>query len=459
MKSLRSYSSAMSSPPPAIPGPSGQHMVRSFRQMRRNPPAFLATCAERYGDVVAFPIPRSNVFYLNDPTDVRRVLQSNHAAYGKRTVQYDALATITGHGLLASDGGLWRRMRRTLQPAFHHRMVKSMAGAIQSAVDDWVARQRLRCAHNRTAEVVDVDDEMLRLTLEIVGTTLFGAAFRSDLGTIVDAVRRALQVAVARSQVPVNIPGWLPTFANRRLAQSLAELETAVERIIANRRTRPLGDDALSLLLVARDEGLVSDTEVRNEVVTLIVAGHETVAATLTWSWLLLAQHPNVEARVHAEVDALPNSPWAVGDIVGLRYTHAVIDECLRLYPPAWAITRRSLTDDVLGGYHIPMGSTIITSPYLLHRDSNVWASPERFVPERFFMTPADSLERTSYFPFGAGPRLCIGRDLALFEAPLVLAALARAFTIRPASARSPRCDFGVTLRPVGGLPAVISPR
>jgi cytochrome P450 len=445
----------MSSAQATIPGPSGPRMVQNIRLMRRDPPAFLAACAERYGAVVAFPIPRASVLYIDDPLDVRRVLQTNHAAYGKRTVQYDALAMITGHGLLASDGDLWRRMRRTLQPAFHHRTIDSMADAIQRPVDDWVAQQELRCAQSRSANVVDVDNEMLRLTLEIVGATLFGAALRSEAATVVDAVMRALHIVIVRSQMPVTVPSWLPTFANRRLAQSLAELDMAVDRVIASRRTRPLGDDALSLLLVARDEGLASDTEVRDEVVTMIVAGHETVAATLTWSWLLLAQHPDVEARLHAEVDALPRPPWTASVTERLPYTRAVIEECLRLYPPAWVITRRSLAHDVLGGYDVPIGSTVIMSPYLLHRDSAVWTSPESFTPERFLTTP----DRTSYFPFGAGPRLCIGRDLSLFEAPLVLARLTRAFTVRPTAVRSPRCDFGVTLRPVGGLSAVISPR
>ena len=448
----------MSSAQVPIPGPSGPQMVQSIRLMRRDPTAFLATCAERYGDVVAFPIPRASVLFVNDPLDVRRVLQTNHAAYGKRTVQYDALAMVTGHGLLASDGDLWRRMRRTLQPAFHHRMIESMTAAIQGPVDDWVVRQRRRCAHNHSAEV-DVDDEMLRLTLEIVGATLFGATLRTEAATLVGAVMRALHIVVVRSQIPVTVPRWLPTFGNRRLAQSLNDLELAVDRVIAGRRTRPLGDDALSLLLIARDERMVSDAEVRNEVVTLIVAGHETVAATLTWSWYLLSQHSRVETRLHSEVDALPDPPWTASDVEGLPYTRAVIEECLRLYPPAWVITRRSLTHDVLGGYDVPVGSTIIMSPYLLHRASNVWTSPEQFTPERFVTTPNGSLDRTSYFPFGAGPRLCIGRDLSLFEAPMVLAALARAFRFRPTSVRPPRCDFGVTLRPVGGLPAVITPR
>jgi cytochrome P450 len=207
------------------------------------------------------------------------------------------------------------------------------------------------------------------------------------------------------------------------------------------------------------DEGVVSAPEVRDEVVTLIVAGHETVAATLTWTWVLLAEHPEAEQRVHAEVDACPapgSDGWDIDILERLPYTRAVIDECLRLYPPAWVITRRSLEPDTLGGLELPVSATVIISPYAIHRDTQWWPNPDRFDPDRFLGETSPSESGTgplTYLPFGAGPRLCIGRDLALMEAPLVVATIARAFRVRPQRPASIREDFGVTLRPKSGLP------
>ena len=430
-------------------------MLRGIGVMRRDPPRFLAECAERFGPVVSFPIPRSTVLYLADPVDVRRVLQGNHPAYGKRTIQYDSLSLVTGHGLLASDGELWRRMRRIVQPAFHHELIAQMADAIQQPTE----RMRRRWESREASRAFDLDQEMLTLTLEVVGATLFGAAMGREAASLVDAVRGALHVVVSRSQQPLKPPSWLATPGSRRLAHSLRQLDGAVDRLIVARRLTPLSEDALSLLLKARDEGIATDAEVRNEVVTLIVAGHETVAATMTWTWLLLASDRAVEARLHAEVDALPSGPWGAEVIDRLPYTRAVIDECLRLYPPAWVITRKSLVADEVGGYHVPPASTLIMSPYLLHRDASLWDAPDRFDPDRFAVDARLGPDRASYIPFGAGPRLCIGRDLSLFEAPLIVAALARAFTVRPLEPHRVRRDFGVTLRPRGGVAARVLAR
>jgi cytochrome P450 len=213
------------------------------------------------------------------------------------------------------------------------------------------------------------------------------------------------------------------------------------------------------LLLVARDEGLVSDSEVRHEVVTLIVAGHETVAATLTWTWWLVAAHSKVEEQLHEEVDSLPDPPWDSTVMDQLPYARAVVNECLRLYPPAWVITRRSLAPDVLDGYQIPTGSTIIMSPYLMHRDPALWTRPQEFDPGRFLPGIGHAVDEPAYLPFGTGPRLCIGRDLALLEAPLIVARLARQFVVRPVGPAVVTNDFGVTLRPAKALRVTVGLR
>jgi cytochrome P450 len=215
------------------------------------------------------------------------------------------------------------------------------------------------------------------------------------------------------------------------------------------------------MLIEAMDEGVASRREVRDEIVTLIVAGHETVAATLTWTWVVLAAHPEVERRLHDEIDAIPEDDLSGSTVEStLAYTRAVVDECLRLYPPAWVITRRSLEPDVLNGCAIPAGATLILSPYVTQRDARFWPGPLQFDPRRFLAKlPVGAADGLTYFPFGAGPRQCIGRDLALLEAPLVVATLARHLRFRPQRPASIRPDFGVTLRPKGGLPAAVSSR
>jgi cytochrome P450 len=434
-----------------IPGPSGPEMLANLRLMRSAPPEFLAQCAQRYGPVVRFPLPRAEVLLVTDPADVRRVLQTNHTGYGKHTVQYDSLSLVTGSGLLASEGDVWRRMRRTLAPAFHRDLVAGMAESICATTDAWMG------ACLTSARDVDLDDAMLDLSLHIVAETLLGTPIEES-GRLVQAVMTALRVVVRSAQQPLPIPSSWPTPGNRRLKSSLTVIDAAVTDLIERRRTRPPGADALWLLITAHDEGIASRREVRDEVVTLIVAGHETVAAALTWTWYLLAGHPDVEEGVLAEVDALDDVPGSSWSVARLPYTQAVLDECLRLYPPAWVITRRSLVPDVLSGFEVRAGATLILSPYVNHRAPTSWPEPLRFDPERFRAGRESDVGSGSltYFPFGAGPRLCIGRDLALLEAPLVLSRLARTFRFRPRRPASMTPDFGVTLRPKGGLPVTI---
>ncbi len=433
-------------------------MLRNIALMRSRPPVFLAQCAERYGPVVRFPMPRSEVWLVSDPVDVRRVLQGNHRAYGKRTIQYDTLALVTGTGLLASDADLWRRMRRVMSPGFHHDLIAAMATSVHEVCAAWVDRTLPLDGETE----LDLDAAMLELTLEIVAATLLGGNLAGRADQLVEAVMTALHVVVAKAQQPLPIPESWPTPGNRRLRGAMAVLDAAVDDVIAVRRTGSPGTDTLWLLITAMDAGLASAGEVRDEVVTLIVAGHETVAATLTWTWVLLASHPEAEQRVQAEVDACPDpgpNGWDVDILERLPCTRAVVDECLRLYPPAWVITRRSLEADVLGGFELPAGATVIASPYAIQRDEQWWPNPGLFNPERFLgaESPKESGSGPlTYLPFGAGPRLCIGRDLALMEAPMVVATLARVLRARPLNPAAVREDFGVTLRPRGGLPGVV---
>jgi cytochrome P450 len=418
-------------------------MLHDMTAIRRDPLGYLERTVARHGDLVAFPLPRTPVLLVNSPEGARRVLQDNHRGYGKRTVQYAALGLVTGAGLLTADGELWRRHRRIAQPGFHHGRLAAVATSAA------IAGARLRERWDAEG-IMDVDRATLRATIEVVGSTLFAADLLDVGERLVEAVDAALQVVVrrARSPLPAILPGWLPTPSGRRLRNALHTLDDACAVLVARRRATGVGEadaDVLALLLRAADDldGL-DDREVRDELVTLVIAGHETVASCLTWTLHLLSEHPVVQDRLAADLAEHPHGgPW----------TRAVVDEALRLYPPAWVVTRRAVEDDVVAGVAIPAGTLVLLSPWLLHRREADWPDPERFDPSRFL----EHRPPGGYLPFGAGPRLCIGRDVALVQTVRILAELLRdRRVVRPAGAPAVRVDALVTLRPRSGLPLAL---
>lgn len=425
-------------------------MLSEFGQIRGNPLGYLERMWREHGDVVQFPIPRPPSYLVNDPEAVRRVLVDQARLFGKSTIQYRALSLVTGEGLLTSDGDAWRRQRRMVQPAFHHetlgRLTAHIERASASVVSDWN-----RVGH---ASTIDADAAMMHATLEIVGHALFGSDLSGDAAVLADATLDALDVVIARARVPITPPSWLPTPANRRLAAANEVLDAAVRRMICDRRASPeSAHDMLDMLMSVRDEDGIglSAEEIRNQMVTFIVAGHETVASALTWALALLAAHPSEQQWLHAELsDIVGDKALTIDDYSRLTRTRAVFDEALRLYPPAWLITRKALARGELGGREVPQGSLVIMSPWLLHRHPSLWQSPEDFRPSRFI---EDEVDRGAFLPFGAGPRMCIGRDFAYVEGVLMLARLAAAFEVTlPDGAGIPAIDPLVTIRPAGGL-------
>ena len=434
-------------------GPTPWEMVRAVPAIRRSPVDFLTGLAARHGDVVALPLPRTPVLLLNDPAGVRRVLVDNARAYGKATVQYRALAAVTGEGLLSSDGERWRGHRRLVQPAFHRTRL------------DVVARQSVAAAARVRAEwgaagadgVVDVADGLFRAALEVVGHVLAD----DDLGPVarrlVDAVDVALAAVVAQAQSPV--PSAWPTPARRRQRRAVAVVDEVCDELVRARRARGVQEgaaDVLGLLLAA---GL-PPREVRDELVTFVVAGHETVASVLTWTLHLLARHPGAQELLHAELDEVLGPPGAQrdpgwDDLERLRLTRAVLEEALRLYPPAWVITRRALEEDVVAGVPVPAGTLVVVCTWALHRHPCAWESPEEFRPQRFL----EGGRNPAYVPFGAGPRLCVGREVSLVEGVLLLASLLRGHRVAPGPGPAPRVESLVTLRAHGGMPLRVSPR
>lgn len=440
--------------PATAPGPLGPDMLRAFRTIRGNPLEYLHTVWQAHGDIAQFPVPRPPSYLVNSPSGVRRVLIDNARNYGKSTIQYKALSLVTGEGLLTSDGDTWREQRRVLQPAFHHSALedigKHVSGATQRVAQQWRGLPK--------GAVVDVDAYMMSAALEVVAASLMSTDLTGKSSDIAGATLDALEVVVARARVPITPPGWLPTPANRVLRRSVARLDAAVADMVAARGSDP-GADLLGMLLSVRDEAgrPLEISEIRDQLVTFIVAGHETVASALGWAWGLIAAHPNVGDRIAEEADAVaPSRPLSFADYRELTYTRAVIDETLRLYPPAWLITRSAIGSDVIDDVSVPAGSLIIMSPWLLHRHPQLWEGPEEFRPERFL----GGVERFAHIPFGAGPRLCIGRDFSYVESVMMVAELARRFTVRqPPGVEFPEGDPLVTIRPRGGMPLIVESR
>ncbi|HEU4677065.1 MAG TPA: cytochrome P450 [Motilibacteraceae bacterium] len=447
------------------PGPTPRDMLRAVPRIRRDAPGFLADCAARHGDVVQFPLPTSVALSVNDPAAARRVLQDNHRGYDKGTVQYRTLSVVTGNGLLTSDGELWRRQRRLVQPAFHSRTL----AAVGERTAEAAARQLDRWAAVPDGEVVDVDAAMMHTTLDVVGHALFSTDLGASSDTLVASVLAALDAVVARARSPLPLPLTWPTPGNARMRRAITTLDRAVLAMVdarreSYRRSEQSRGDLLDLLLAARDEGAgegMDDRQLRDEIITLVIAGHETVASALSWAFHLLAGADEARERLRAEAvgvlgeGARRRSP-SVADLPRLPWARAVLEETLRLYPPAWVVSRRSLADDELAGVRVPAGALVLVSPWVLQRDGRSWPDPLRFDPARF-LPGAPEPPRGAYLPFGAGPRLCVGREFALVEGTLLLASFAAAAELtRPPGAAPVEPDALVTVRPRGGLPLVL---
>ncbi len=439
--------------PVTAPGPRGGDLIRSIGAMRREPFNYLKDVWKRYGDVVQFPIPTPPTYLINSPSGVRHILQDNNRAYGKRTIQYDALSLVTGDGLLTADVDTWRPMRRRVQPAFHHEAigrigehVDTAATALESTWDSAIG--------SPGGAIIDVDAAMMESTVQVVGSSLFGTDLTGEARQLAAATVAALDVVVARARMPLPIAQWMPTPNNLRLRRHNRTLDRSVDALVTHRRRLPASEqphDFLAMLLATSgDCADLSPTQVRDEVVTFLVAGHETVASALSWAFSLLAESSEWTHRLRAEVDAL-DGQVSVEALSRLPETRAVIDETLRMYPPAWVITRKALVDDVVAGHHIPRGALVIISPWLVHRHHEEWDDPDLFDPQRFL--PSCEARRAAYIPFGAGPRMCIGRDFALVEATLMLAHVMSKFELQRVARSTPRAIPSVTLRPDGGLP------
>jgi cytochrome P450 len=428
----------------------------------------LDSLAEREADITAWSmLGRRNVALVH-PDHIEHVLVAGHDRY-RKAIHYRLLAAVTGDGLLTNEGESWAHQRRLIQPLFGHRQLDHLGAHMVAAASD-----HLEGWHRyEDGDEIDVSGAMTELTLDVVGRALFGTTLVDAAERLRPAVGMGMDTAVgaARLQSLFALPRWavdaigrlvfrsplLPPSV-RRIQQAMRTIDDVVREIVEARRSDPQLDpsDMVGLLLAARDVdgAAMSETQVRDELVTFMLAGHETTANGLAWLWYLLAQNPDARDRLTAEVDAVlgEREPTAA-DASALLWTTACVHEALRLYPPAWILEREATVDDQVDGFRIRRGTTVYLPIYAVHRDERWWPDPLRYDPERFVGEPDRARPRCAYLPFGAGRRVCIGSQFALLEATLVTATVAQRFQLDLVDVASVEPEAAVTLRPKGGLP------
>ena len=442
-------------PTRVAPGPRGP---LSALRIMRHPLESISADWKRYGEVVRYRLGTIQVFLVVHPDGIKQVLQENHRNYVK-SADYQILKRLLGEGLLTSEGPLWLRQRRLMAPMFHRQRIAEFGATMVDSTCKMLDRWRARPSDSGA---FDVCNEMMHLTLEIVARVLFKVEIEGDLARRIGHDVTVSNERLGQLDLGTLLP-WLPTSRNREFRAAVQSLDEIIAGMIADhRRSGEDRGDLLSLLLAARDQDTgeaMSDQQVRDEALTLILAGHETTANALAWTWYLLSQNPDVEQKLHAELaEVLGGRAPTVADLPNLRYTSMVIDESMRLYPPAWSVGRSPIADDEILGFHIPKKSNLMLSQWLTHRHPDFWEDPECFDPERFTAERSANRPRYAYFPFGGGPRQCIGNIFALTEANLILATIAQKYRLRMVPGHRVELQPLVTLRPRYGLKMTLDP-
>jgi cytochrome P450 len=440
------------------PGPKGLPALGLTLSIRKDALGTLSRVAREYGDIVCMPVMFQDRIFLNRPEYIEEVLVVQQAKFHKSELTKRVTEGLLGQGLLISEGDFWRRQRRLMQPSFYrariNEYVATMTESAQRHISGW-----------RDGEQLDIAGEMMALTLDVAVRTLFGTKLPAEARQVGRSMTFLMRYQLARYRSPIRIPEAWPTPKNKRALRERDFLDSLVYRIIEERRAQDNSNhrnDLLSLLMSAMDEDgtQMTPTQLRDETMTLFLAGHETTAQALAWAWYLLSQNPGAEARLHEELRGVLNgrSPEP-GDLRNLPYLDALLHEVLRLYPPAYITARTSIEPCQIGGYDFPAGSTILMSQWVMHRDPRFYDEPLAFRPERWLDGLADRLPAGAYFPFGDGPRRCIGQNFAMLEAAVVIGTLAQRFQFRLVPGHSVEPEPLVTLRPRHGIRMTVHTR
>jgi cytochrome P450 len=450
---------ALSSPSRTLPGPRGRPLLGSLLEAWADPLDLFARATREHGDLVGFRFGWLRYCLVNDADAAHRVLVENAKGYSKSR-NYAGLKVLLGDGLLTSEGEHWRRQRRLSQPAFHRERLAGFAATMASCTSDMLDRwEAERAGRDRP---IDLHLEMMRLTFRIVGRTLLGADLDAEASEFGRALGVALDWANRHAEAIVPLPPWVPTPHNLRFRRARGVIEGVLLRVLAERRAaRDHGADLLGMLMDARDEATgegMTDRQLLDELLTFTLAGHETTANALCFTFYLLSKHPDVARRCAAEVaEALGDRAPTPEDLPRLPFVKATIEEALRLYPPAWLVERQALAPDDLLGHRLGEGVIVGVSPFIMHRNPRYWPNPEGFAPERF-LRPEPARPKLAYLPFGAGPRSCIGNAFALMEMQILVSMILMRATIDVVPEFRLALEPSVTLRPRGGVPVRLSP-
>lgn len=417
--------------------------VGAVPSLAKNPLQFFMQSLLNQGDLVPLNLGPTRLLLVHHPDHVRYVLQDNWRNYSKGSM-WIAIRKLVGNGLLASEGDYWRRQRRLIQPAFHRQKLAELTQTITATVAEMLKEWQTASNQHQPIEMVHA---MSEVTMQIIVRTMFGSdVSKDDTRAMVDAFTKALQLMNLRMWT-FFLPDFIPLPGDGAMRDVLQQIDTTVYRFIEQRRQNPGGSDLISVLLEMQDADTgerMTDQQLRDEVFTIFLAGHETSATVLSWVWWLLWQHPEVERRLHREVDeVLGGRLPTFADLPNLKYTRMVIDESLRMYPPAWLIPRTAVEDDTIGDQPVKAGMTILMSPYVVHRHPDFWKDADRFDPERF--ESGEVAQRHAYIPFGEGPRLCMGNSFAIMEMQLIVAMVAQTFRL----SLKPGIDVKPTTMPV----------
>lgn len=438
------------------PGPKGLPILGIALNVRRDALGTLQNLAREYGDIVNMPVLNMRRVLLNRPEYTQQLLVLDHAKLHKSALTKLVVGPLLGQGLLISEGDFWRRQRRLAQPGFHRARTNEYSPVMVECALEQTRRWR-------SGETRNIAAEMMKVSLEVAVRTLFGTSLAADSEGIGRAMTFLMRYHLHRARSPWRIPGWWPTAANRRAKRELQFMDSMVYRIISERKQESRQrNDLLTLLMAAmhEDGSQMTERQLRDETMTLFVAGHETTALTLAWTWYLLGENVAAETRLHEELrGVLGGRPAEVGDLEKLPFLHAVVLESLRLFPPAFIMARMNVEPVHFGEYEIPEGTTLLSSQWVLQRDGRFFEEPERFLPERWLGGLEAKLPAGAYFPFGDGPRRCIGQGFAMLESALVIAAIAQKYRFRLKPGFPVVPEPLVTLRPKYGIEMRIEAR
>lgn len=444
--------------PKPLPKVPSNNIIGSVLDLMRDPVGFLEVNMEKYDGAYRLGSIFKKVAVIDKPEYVKHILQDNNKNYTK-SFGYEVLGLLLGNGLLTSEGDFWRKQRRLAQPAFHRDKLALLVDTMVSCTEDLCKEM-----DKHEGKEVDLSKQMMSVTLNIVAKAMFSSDIKDLVQTVGHEIDVANELAVARINNPFKLPVWVPTPGNLKEQRSIKVLDDIMIGIIERRRASgEKHDDLLQMLMDVQDEDTgeqMTDRQLRDECMTIFLAGHETTALALSWGWYVLDQNPKELEKLFNEVDTvLEGRTPTLSDLPNLPYTKMLVDEILRMYPPAWVIGRRPIEDDVVGDHLIKADTNILMPVYHIQHNKEIWGDPEVLRPERFSKEEMKDKHRYAYFPFGGGPRLCIGNNFALMEMQLIIAMLAQRYRFKLRENYKPELDPLITLRAKGGMPMTVTRR